>query len=127
MNYSNHFNLLYLRLEGQETLEYPTVYVNPRAQKFNIVNNDHGRTENSVFDWKYPFWENLAQKNQIWQFKLKFGNYAKSNKQNSMVMFPFSVFGQKYTFWVNLVQETAQKMKFSNKISEEIPNGKLHF
>ena len=26
-----------------------------------------------VFDWKYPFWENLFQKIKLCQFKLKFG------------------------------------------------------
>ena len=58
-----------------------------------------------VFEWKYPFWANLVQKNQNYQFKLKFGTYTNSNLQNSMVMFTFLSFDQKYFFGANLVQK----------------------
>ena len=42
--------------------------VGPRAEKFNIVNNDHGRTYKcnfSVSDWKFLFWANLVKKIKI--------------------------------------------------------------
>ena len=41
---------------------------NARAEKFNIVSNDHGRTRKCDFpvsDRKYPFWANLLQKIKI--------------------------------------------------------------
>ena len=71
------------------------VPVSPCAEKFNIVGNGHGRTHKcdfSVFDRKFPFWENLVKENHNCQFKLKFGTYSNSNMQNSMVIFTFSVF-----------------------------------
>ena len=34
--------------------------VGPRAEKLNIVSNDHG-CDFSVFDPKYPFWANLLK------------------------------------------------------------------
>ena len=52
-----------------------------------------------------PFLGKFGSKNQINQFKLKFGNYIDSNMQNSLVMFTFSVCDRKYPFWVNLVQK----------------------
>ena len=43
---------LSLRLEGEETLKYRCVCrPPPRTERFNIVSNDHGRTQ------KYPLWE----------------------------------------------------------------------
>ena len=81
----------------------------PRAEKFNIVSKDHGRTHKCdffVFDRKYPFQANLVKKkNQNGTFKLKFGTQTNLNVQNSMMMFNFSVFDWKYTFWANLVQK----------------------
>ena len=51
------------------------VSVGSRAEKFNIVRNNHGhmqRCEFSVLDQKHPFWANLAQKIKIvslsWNF-----------------------------------------------------------
>ena len=41
------------------------VSVGHRAEKFNVVSNDHGRTHKwdfSVFDQKYPFQANLVKK-----------------------------------------------------------------
>ena len=49
-----------VRLEGAKTLKF--------AEKFNIVNNDHGRTykcDFSVSDWKFLFWANLVKKIKI--------------------------------------------------------------
>ena len=46
-----------MRLGGEETLTYSFV-CRPRAEMFNIVSNDHGRTQKShfsVLDRKYPF------------------------------------------------------------------------
>ena len=45
-----------------------TLSVGPRAEKFDIVSNDLGRTHKcdfSVFDWKYSFWANLVQKSKL--------------------------------------------------------------
>ena len=83
------------------------VPVAPRAEKFNIVSNDHGCTLKcnfSVFVRKYPFWANWS-KNQNCQIKLKFGTQTNSNMENSMVVFTFSGLNQKHFFWVNLVQK----------------------
>ena len=55
-------------------------------------------TGNSLF-------RQFSPKNQNRQFRLKFGTYANSNMQNSMVMFTPSVFDRKYPFWTNLVQK----------------------
>ena len=54
------------------------MFIGPRAEKFNVVNNDHGRTHKcdfSVFHQKFPFSANLVKKkkNQNCQFKLKYG------------------------------------------------------
>ena len=68
--------------------------VGPRAEKFNIVSNDHGRTykcDFSVFERKYPFWANLVKKNQNCQRKVKFSTETNSKMQNSMALFTFSV------------------------------------
>ena len=40
--------LLSLRLDGEGTLKYRCVWC-PRAEKFNIVSNDHGHTQNGDF------------------------------------------------------------------------------
>ena len=42
--------------------------VGPCAEKFNMLSNDHGRTQKrnfSVLDQKYPFWVNLVQEIKI--------------------------------------------------------------
>ena len=73
--------------------------VGPRAEKFNIVSNDHGRTH-GLFLRKFG-----QEKNQNCQFKLKFGTLTNLNMQNSVVVFTFSILDQKHTFWANLVQK----------------------
>ena len=43
------------------------LFFGPRTEKFNIVSNDRGRTQNldfSVLDPKYPFWASLVQKSK---------------------------------------------------------------
>ena len=35
-----------------------------------------------ALDWKYPFWANLVQKNQVYPHKLKFGTEFNSNFGN---------------------------------------------
>ena len=64
--------------------------VGPRAEKFNIVSNNHGRTHR----WIFPFSTgNRIKKNpQNCQFKLKFGTKTNSNMQNSVVVFTFFSF-----------------------------------
>ena len=52
-----------------------------------------------------PFLGKFSPKNQICQFKLKFGTKTNSNIQNSKVVFTFSVLNRKYTIWANLVQK----------------------
>ena len=47
---------------------YAFVSVDPRAERFIIGSNDHGRTQNydfSVLDRKYPFFGNLLQKIKV--------------------------------------------------------------
>ena len=44
------------------------VSVGQRAENFNIVSNDYGRTGKcnfSVLDWNYAFWANLVEKIKI--------------------------------------------------------------
>ena len=82
--------------------------VSLRAEKFNIVSNDHERTQKcdlSFFDRKLPLWANLVKKHQNCQFKLKFGASTNLNMQNLMLEFTFSVLDQKHPFWANLVQK----------------------
>ena len=55
----------------------------------------------SVFDRKYPFFENMIQ-------RIKIVNL--SWMQNSMVLWYFTLLDRKYPFWVNLFQ----KMKIIN-------------
>ena len=57
--------------------------VSPRAEKFNIVSDDHGPTHKcnfSVFDQKFSYWANLVKKIQNCQFKLKFDAWNISHK-----------------------------------------------
>ena len=64
---SKRYSLLSLRLEGEETLKYRCVR-QPRAEKFNIVRKDHGRTHKcdfSVSHQKFPFRGNLVQNIKI--------------------------------------------------------------
>ena len=57
----------------------------------------------SCFWVEMPFLGKFHSKNQIYQFKQKFGTYTTSNMQNSMVIFTFSVSECKYPSWANLV------------------------
>ena len=61
-----------LRLEGENNV----VSVGPRAEKFNIVSNDHGGTHKCDyyrFQPEIPFLGKFGPKNENCQFKLKFG------------------------------------------------------
>ena len=58
-------------------------------EKFNILSNDSGHTHES----------DMVQKNQSWQFKLKFDLLNNSNIQNLMVVFILFVFDWKNPFW----------------------------
>ena len=52
-----------LQIEGEEALKNRCV-CDTRAEKFNIISNNHGRTRKcnfSVSDCKYRFWANLVQ------------------------------------------------------------------
>ena len=56
-----------LRLEGEEALKYSYV-CRHRGEKFNIVSNNHGRTQNcdfSVIDRKYSFGASLVKKSKL--------------------------------------------------------------
>ena len=80
----------------------------PRAEKFNIVSNDHGRTHKynfSVFNRKSPFWANLLKTNQNISLS---GNLLPrliricgTQWRCSLFLSTFSL----YLFWVNLVQK----------------------
>ena len=54
---------------------------------------------------KIPFLGKFGPKNQNYQLKLKFGTWANSNMQNSMMLFIYFVFDWKYHFLANLVQK----------------------
>ena len=70
----------------------------------------------SVFNWRYPFRENLIQKNQNCQFKLKFGTETNSNMQNSLVVSTFSVLDRKDPFWSWFFFQKNQNCQFKMKI-----------
>ena len=56
-NFSKTSTQLFLRLGGEKTLTCCCI-IGSRAEKLNIVSNDHGHTEKcdfSVLDHKYPF------------------------------------------------------------------------
>ena len=59
---------MYLRLAKEETLKYRCICRSPcpRAEKFNIVINDHGRTHKRFFRFRpeIPFWGKFCSKNQ---------------------------------------------------------------
>ena len=97
------------------------MFVGRRAEKFNAVNNDHGRTlkcDFSDFDRKLPFWANFVKyKIHTCHFKLTLGTYINSNMQNSIVVFNFSVLKWKHLFWANLVQ----KIKLVNLNQNLVP------
>ena len=99
--------LLSLRLEEEDILKYRCV-CRSRAEKFNIVSNDHGRPHKcdiSVSDRKYHFWAHLAQ-------KIKFNslswNLVPRLIQISRIQWWYSlVFVSDWNspFWSNLVQK----------------------
>ena len=65
--FKHQYSFLSLRLEGEETLKYRCI-CRSRAEKFNIVSNDHGHPHKfdiSVSDRKYHFWAHLGQKIKI--------------------------------------------------------------
>ena len=62
-------NFLYLQLEGEKTFKNFVASVGPRAEKLNIVNNDHGRP--LCFRPEIPFLGKFSPKNQNCQFELK--------------------------------------------------------
>ena len=95
------------RLEGKKTLRY-RCFVGPRAEKFNIVSNDHGRTHKynfSVFNRKSPFWANLLKTNQNISLSgnllPRLSRICGTQWRCSLFLFTFSL----YLFWVNLVQK----------------------
>ena len=57
------------------------------------------------FRHEIPFLTKFASKNQNCLFKMKFGNWTKSNTLNSTVMLKLFYLERKYPFWVNLVQK----------------------
>ena len=83
------------------------MFVGPRAEEFNIVSNDHRRTQTAtfLFQTRNTLFEQDSSKTQNCQFELKFGTQTNLNMQNSMVMFTFSVFYRKYFFWANFVSK----------------------
>ena len=55
---NERFSKLSLRLEGQETLKIP-LSVDPHAEKFSIVSNDHGHTHKCDYMGKFgPKYQN---------------------------------------------------------------------
>ena len=104
--------------------------VSLRAEKFNIVSNNHGRTHKcdfSVFDRKFHVQENSVQKkiSQNCQFKLKLGTQTNSNMLNSMARFTFFVFDWNYPFQANLVKKNHNcqfKLKCSTLTNQNMQN-----
>ena len=58
--------------------------VGPRAGKFNIVSNDHGRIQFFSLRPEIPVLGKFRPKNQNCLLKLKFGTETNSNMQNLM-------------------------------------------
>ena len=82
----------------------------------------------SILLWKYPFWANLIQNNQNYQFKMKFGTEHNLGMRNLIVMFIFSVLNRKHPFWVNLViQIYLFKVKFGTESHSNMPILKMIF
>ena len=80
--------------------------VGPRAEKLNIVSNDHRRTHKCDFQPEIPFLGKFGQKKkENCQCKSKFSTQTNSNMQNPMVMFTFPVLDWNYPFWANLAQK----------------------
>ena len=88
-------------------IKITVVSVSPRAEKFNMISNNHGWTQAKVrfcvLDLKYPFCAHLVQKIKIvsltWSLVLRLIRICRIQWWCSL--FPFS-YG-KYTFLANLV------------------------
>ena len=96
---------LSLRLEGEEILKYRCVCPS-RAERFNIVRNNHGRTHKcdfSVSNRKYLFWENLVQNIKIvslsWNLVPRLIRIC-----GPQWWYLFFILERKHPFWANLVQ-----------------------
>ena len=94
-------------IDGQLSLHWPRSAVAPRNMAPSIIQiykfNDVVHL--FWFQVEIPFLVKFGPKNQIYQFKHKFGTYTNSNMQNLMDLFTFSLFDWKYCFWANLVQK----------------------
>ena len=64
--------------------------VGHRAEKFNIVSNNHGHTVIFLFETGNTLFEQVWSKNKNCHLKVRFGSNSNSNMQNSMVIFIFS-------------------------------------
>ena len=85
--------------------------VGPRAGKFDILSNDHGRTHEHTklrffcFRPEIPFLNKVSPKIKIlslsWNLVARLIRICRI--QCAMVIFTFSVLHRKYPFWANLV------------------------
>ena len=104
---SNISNLIVSTTRRRRYIKIPCV-CRSRAEKFNIVSNDHGRSHKcdiSVSDRKYHFWAHLAQKIKIISLSW---NLVPRLIQISRIQWWYSlVFVSDWNspFWSNLVQK----------------------
>ena len=82
--------------------------VNLRAEKFNIISNDHGRTNKWDFFVSYRknlFWANLVLNFKTVSLSWNLVSRLVQICRIQMVIFTFFVSYQKSPFWANLVQK----------------------
>ena len=120
-----------LRHERVKTVRV-VVPVGPQVEKFTVVNNDDGRTQNcdfSVIDGNILS-EQARSKNQKLLVEAEFCYLDYSNMQNSMAMFAFSTFHRKYLFWGKFGPKTQNcqfKLKPSTQTNLNMQNSMVVF
>ena len=115
-----------LQIEVEEALKNRCV-CDTRAEKFNIVSNNHGRTRKcdfSVSNCKYRFWANLVQNikkvSLSWNLVPRLIRICRVHWLCSL--FPFMTKNiQKYPFWTNLAQNS--KLSVSDDYGFELRFG----
>ena len=95
----------------------------PRAEKFDIVSSDHGRTQRSNF---LSCSGKFCAKKHNCQFILKFHIFTNSNMENLIVMFIFSVFDWKYLFCALFLFST-EKPNIRRICSKKLKNSMMMF
>ena len=82
------------------------------------------------FKLQTPLLSKFGQKNQNYQFKLKFGKQTSPRMQNLMVVFAFSVFNRKYPFLGKFGQKNLNcqfKLKFGTWTNSNVQSSVVMF